>query len=84
MATKAMLAKMLEAAQGYAEVTNRRPTAQPVGLYLMELRARLAQAHRPGPCARIVAEWQNDPDAGWPVKIRRVSVPTDELAVVSG
>lgn len=84
MATKAMLAKMLEAAQGYAEVTNRRPAAQPVGLYLMELRARLAQAHRPGPCARIVAEWQSDPDASWPVEIRRSAPQLEESSVVVG
>lgn len=84
MANKTMLPKVLEAAEGFAQITNRRPAAQPIGLYLMELRARTAHAHRPGPCARIVAEWQTDPDASWPVKIRLSQTRPEELPVVVG
>ncbi|MDW8309298.1 MAG: hypothetical protein RMK20_07980 [Verrucomicrobiales bacterium] len=77
-----MLLKMLEAAQAHAEITNRRPAAQPIGLYLMELRARTAQAHRHGPSARIVTEWQTDADTSWPAEIRHSQTPADVLTVV--
>lgn len=84
MANKAMLLKMLEAERGHMQITNRRPAAQPIGLYLMELRARLAHPHRPGPTARIVAEWHTDPQTSWSVEVRQRRVHSEELPVVIG
>lgn len=84
MANKTMLLKVLEAAKGHAEVTNRRPAAQPIGLYLMELRARTAFGHRPGPRLRIVTEWQTDAETSWPAEIRQAHAQPEGLAVVVG
>ncbi len=81
MATKAMLAKVLEAAEGLAQVTNRRPAAQPIGLYLMELRARAMRPFRPGACARIVTEWQSDADTAWSAPIRPARPEDTPVAV---
>lgn len=84
MANKTMLLRVLETAKGHAEVTNRRPAPQPIGLYLMELRARNAFAHRTGPRLRIVTEWPADAETSWPVEIRQVQTHPEELAVVVG
>ena len=82
MATKLRLMKFVEEVRGYAEITNRRPTPRPAVLYLMDLRAHVAEITAPKRKVAIFVGPTKNLDIAHPVKINFVKPGTAALPVV--
>ena len=82
MATKIKLMRMLQEIRGHAQITNRRPAPRPPALYLMQLRERAAQSHRPRRRLAVATEFQESSNTPLPIKIHHIKM--DESAMVLG
>ena len=74
MAKKLKLMSLFQELQGRARVTNRRPTSEPTGIYLMQLRAQTGFTTLPRRRMTISVELQPPQVQPHPVKINHVRV----------
>jgi len=75
MAMKIKMLKLLTEYRGHAQVTNRRPTPRPPGLFLMQLREHLTETT--GQKRKLVVTGEDQPAADKPLQIKIHHVRTD-------
>ena len=68
MAMKIKMLKLLTEYRGHAQVTNRRPTPRPPGLFLMQLREHLTETT--GQKRKLVVTAEAHPAADKPLQIK--------------
>ena len=68
MAMKIKMLKLLTEFRGHAQVTNRRPTPRPPGLFLMQLREHLTETT--GQKRKLVVSAEAHPAADKPLQIK--------------
>lgn len=69
MATRIKMMKLLQEMRGIAEFTNRHPPARTPGLFLLQLRASVAQSAVPKRRLVISVAMKDQPDIPHPVRI---------------
>ncbi len=84
MATNVRLMKHLQEINGYAEITNRRPTPRPTVLYLMALRSRTDEVAPAKHKLTIRVARKNGAEVARPVKITHLNPGDFTLPIVIG
>jgi len=79
MAMKIKMLKLLTEYRGYAQVTNRRPTPRPPGLFLMQLREHLTETTTQK--RKLVVMAEDHPAAEKPLQIKIHHVRGDSAAM---
>ena len=82
MAGKMKMMKLLEEIRGFAEFTNRRPQARPVGLFLVQMRSHLTHTTVSNPRRNIAITGPAPSDLPHPVKITHLK-PAEERRTVA-
>ena len=82
MAMKIKMLKLLTEFRGHAQVTNRRPTPRPPGLFLLQLREHLTETTAQKRKLVVTAEGQGPADKTLQIKIHHVRDDSQSMPVV--
>ena len=82
MAMKIKMLKLLTEFRGHAQVTNRRPTPRPPGLFLLQLREHLTETTAQKRKLVVSAEGQATADKPLQIKIHHVRGDSPSVPVV--
>jgi hypothetical protein len=72
MATKIKLLKLLQEMHAFAEITRRHPAPKPSPLFLLQLRAHMAETSRPRRRLIVSVDLKDSLDLPHPVRINHV------------
>ena len=76
MAEKIKMLKLLQELNGFSELTNRRPQARSLGLFLLEMRSHMTHTAPHNRKRNITVESSGLTDIPHPVKITHLRSPT--------